>query len=240
MKNITFSFVLIFVLLFFSETKAQNDSLKKKTCYIIGINGAINNTYLLYSGASLFSKEQKISFGGEGESFLGLSGNKKQFTLGFGYAYHSSKNSKDYYINGGTSGQIATKDYTFIDKSYKASLQLNYFVGDEKKWIIGMNIEAGIMYSYIEIVHIKNNPNVTSPNKTYEYFTPQTTYWTGMNFGRLFNLNKHLDFSIIFNTKVSSLILGTDSNNNSGWGVFTTYDRNLLVKTMNFNLSLKI
>ena len=59
---------------------------------------------------------------------------------------------------------------------------------------------------------------------------------TNLDFGRLFKVNNVIDLSIIFNTKVSSLILGKGANKQKT----NTHDGVLFVKTLNINLSFKL
>ncbi|HLC84156.1 MAG TPA: hypothetical protein VJI69_10030 [Bacteroidia bacterium] len=239
MKNLIIGFFLILIMLFCVETKALNDSLKRNTRFIIGLSGAPNNTYVIYSfgksknGSTDNYKDQKISFGAEGKLFIGLQKRKIQATLGLGYAYYLCKYADTYGAN-----NDYTRDRYFQHKFYISSLNVNWLVGDENCWIVGLNAEYGVLHYFKKFVHI-DNPIVVA-DYSIEYFTPQETIWAGINFGRLFKINKFIDFSIIFNTKASSIISGNRPKGSSYPNNIGTPDRNLFVKTLNLNFSLKL
>jgi hypothetical protein len=263
MKNLSISFFSIFSLIFCSLTKGQNDSLRRIDSlnglprpvdvphFIFGLSGAPDHTYNVYifgdeNGGYEVHNDRKLSFGGEGELFAGFEKRKMQVTFGIGYAYLSSKYSHKY-SNGGSNNSFSTDNFTLHEEFYKISFNLNWLVGDKNRWIVGMKTEYGLLSSFKEVFHLENNPYVVNPNYTYNYRTPQNTIWAGFNFGRLFKINKHIDFSIVFNTKISSLILGRPQKACSSGHDYDyrslecdgTADRNLFVKTLNINFIFK-
>ena len=260
MKNQLISFFLIFALIYCSEIKGQNDSLKSlphpgdKPHFIIGLSIAPNHTFNVWivgkeNGGYENPNDRKINFGGEGELFAGFEKRKIQVVFGVGYAYLSTKYSHKDYIQG-SNNSFTTTNYTLHEEFYKFSMNLNWKVGVKNRWIVGMKLEYGLLSSFKEVFHEENNPYSVNPNftYTYSYLTPQNTVWAGFNFGRLFKINKHIDFSIVFNTKISSLILGRPKNVSSSGhdydyrslGFDGTADRNLFVKTLNLNFSFKL
>lgn len=172
--------------------------------------------------------------------YLGFKTEKKQVTLGIGYAYNRNKNIHEYFNK---NGPPATNTSNFHGESCKIALNINWLVGKENRWIVGTNVELSILYSYKEFIHIENNPANNQTDFTHIYYTPQNIGWVGMNFGRIFKINDLIDFSIVFNIKVSSLVIGKDPNyqyNNLSTDPPRTNDRNLFVKTLNLNLSFKL
>ncbi len=244
MKNLVISIFLVLIQFLHLEIQAENDSLKK-TYFIIGLSGSPNNTYNIYAfgesnGGNAKFEDQKISFGGETELYIGFKTKKQQVTLGIGYSYNRNKNIREY-LN--KNGPPAITNSDFYCESYKIALNVNWLVGENKRWIVGTNVELSILNSYKEFVHIENNPASNQTDFSYEYYAPQNIGWIGVNFGRLFKINNLIDFNIVFNTKASSLILGKDPNyeyNNLPDDPARTNDRNFFVKTLNFNLCFKL
>ncbi len=243
-KKVTF-FLVVFTFLLCSEVKGQYDSLKKHKLFIIGFGGGVNNTLLYYplyrdqlDRNNVSFNDQKICFAGEGELFVGFKTKRKQITLGMGYANYQSKNLHIYnYPN--TSITQASVDYIFYHKFYKGNLNINWLVGENNRWIIGANLDCGVLFYFKEFSHVEYTLGQNDSDYTYEYPSPQIIMFTGINYGRLFKIAEHIDFAVSFNTKISSRILGATSNA-SNIKTSKTPDRNLFVKTLNFNLIFKI
>lgn len=236
---------MVFTFLLPFKMYGENDSLKKHKKFVFGFGGCINNTllyYPLYSDQldrnNVSFNDQKISVAGEGEVFVGFQTIKRRITLGFGYADYQSKNFHIYnYPNSNTTS--STINYTFYHKFYKSNLNINWLIGDKNRWMIGVNLECGVLYYFKEFSHVEHTLGASNFDNIYEYPSPQVILFSGMNFGRLFKINDYIDVSIFFNTKASSRIIGAASSE-SQIKKSKTPDRNLFIKSLNFNLNFKI
>lgn len=245
MKKLTTYFLLFFTFFSYVETSGKNDSLKKHKNFIVGFGGSINNTLLYYplyrdqlDRNSVSFNDQKISSAGEGELFVGFQTKKRRITLGLGYADYQSKNLHiDNYPN--SSNTSTTVEYTFYHKFYKSNINLNWLLGDNGRWMIGANLDCGILFYFKEFRHVEHTLGQSNIDLIYEYPSPQVIIFTGINFGRLFKINERIDLGIVFNTKVSSRIIGAD-NSESQITKSKTPDRNLLIKSLNLNLNFKM
>lgn len=229
----------IFSFITFLNVNGQDSIVITEPRFIIGLSGAPNHSYVIHSfadnknGSNENYESQKICLGAEGKLFIGLQNRKIQATLGFGYAYYLYKYMDTYGVN---KDHIHNRD--FRHKFYIGSLNVNWLVGEKNCWMVGLSAEYGVLHYFKKFVHI-DNP-ILVKDYSVEYITPQQIFWAGMNFGRLFKINKLIDFSIVFNTKLSSTISGRRPEGSSNLDNIGIPDGNLFVKTLNFNLSFKL
>ncbi len=224
MRSLFFVFLAGLTLLS-SSILGQNDSIRRKTFFLIGIRAAAVHNYELFGPGSSQGKS-KVRANGEGYLSLGVQSKKLRVLVDVGYASHRTKRVQ--------TDVVSPYTYSYFYEFYLTKLNIEFLQGKKSQWIIGINVGASRLLKFNKTYDAKP----PSGDQKYVYDIPQNVFWGGISFGRSIKLTEHVNLDILASNSLSTRIYPFSTSYN--YYDRDTPGRNLWVKSFSLQLIYKI